>query len=261
MTYQTIEFSIEERIARITFNRPESANGMNLQFMEEFAHAVHACEEQSVRAVVITGNGRFFSAGGDVAAFASDLDKLPRVLKDLTANLHVAISRLVRMDAPVIAAVNGPCAGAGMSLACACDFVMAAESATFTAAYTGIGLTPDGGCSWFLPRRIGELRTRELLLTNRRLRADEAKEWGLVSQVVPDAELLIAANELARRMAAGPTLAFGKVKALLNDTFSHGMETQMELESRYISASALTRDARVNIEAFLKKQPTHFIGE
>jgi len=258
--YETITFTVENAVARITLNRPDSANGMNLKLMQELADAVHHCEEQNVRAVIIGGSGRFFSAGGDLASFAAELEHLPRLLNELTLHLHMAISRLARMNAPVIAAVHGPCAGAGMSLASACDLVYAAESASFTMAYTAAGLSPDGSSTYFLPRRIGELRTRELMLTNRKLSAEEAADWGLVTKVVADDKLEQSVQELADKLAKGPTLAYGKVKALLNDTFSHGLETQMELETRSIAASARTKDALEGIDAFLNKRKPTFNG-
>jgi 2-(1,2-epoxy-1,2-dihydrophenyl)acetyl-CoA isomerase len=233
---------------------------MNTLFMKELLDCVHEADEKSVRAIVITGRGRFFSAGGDVAEFGEDLERLPRLLYELTSNLHTAISRLARMNAPVIAAVNGPCAGAGLSLACACDLVLAAQSASFTTAYTGVGLTSDGGASWFLPRRIGDLRARELMITNRRLPADEARDWGLVNEVVPDESLLARALEVAARLASGPTVAYGKIKALLDDSFANGMETQMALESRSMSEAAKTEDAKESIRAFLSKRIPSFKG-
>lgn len=261
MNKETILFSIENDIARITLNRPKMANGMNLQLMKDLIDVVHTCEEKAVRAVIITGNGRFFSAGGDLASFAADLERLPRMLNELTLYLHMAISRLARMNAPVIAAVNGPCAGAGMSLACACDLVLAAESASFSMAYTAAGLSPDGSSTWFIPRRIGDLRARELMLTNRKLSAAEAVEWGLATRVVADEELAEAAEELAAKLAGGPTLAYAKVKSLLNDTLGNGMETQMEMESRSMTASAATSDALAGINAFLQKQKPTFKGQ
>lgn len=261
MSYETITLSIEDAVARLTLNRPDAANGMNLALMRELADAVHTCgASPDVRAILVTGSGRFFSAGGDLQSFASELDNLPRLLNELTLYLHAAISRLARMNAPVIAAVNGPCAGAGMSLACACDYVMVAESASFTMAYTAAGLSPDGSSTWFLPRRIGELRTRELMLTNRKLSAAEAVDWGLANRVVPDADLLQEAGQLATRLARGPTLSFGRVKTLLNDTFANGMETQMELEARAIASAATTADAQEGIRAFLAKEKPDFSG-
>lgn len=261
MSYETIELSISDAVATLKLNRPQAANGMNLQLMRDLADCVHSCEENTdVRTVVLTGAGRFFSAGGDLSAFSSELDRLPRLLSELTLFLHTAISRLARMHKPVIAAVNGPCAGAGMSLACACDLVVAAESSSFTMAYTAAGLSPDGSSTWFIPRRIGDLRARELMLTNRKLSAAEAAQWGLVTRVVADEALLDEVATLAQTLANGPTSAYGKVKSLLNDTFARGMETQMEMESRAIAASAKTSDARTGIEAFLSKEKPVFSG-
>lgn len=261
MAYQTIGLAVSASVATLTLNRPDAANGMNLQLMKELVDAVHSCEEDpQVRAIIITGAGRFFSAGGDLAAFSADLDRLPRLLSELTLYLHTAISRLARMNRPVIAAINGPCAGAGLSLACACDLVLAAQSSNFTMAYTAAGLSPDGGSTWFIPRRIGDLRTRELMLTNRKLSAEEALQWGLVTRVIADEMLLVEARKLAESLAAGPTVAYGNVKALLNDTFARGMETQMEFESRAIASSAKTADAREGVSAFLKKVKANFNG-
>ncbi len=262
MSYETIKLSIEDQVARLTLERPDAANGMNLQLMRDLSDAVNVCATSpEVRAVLLTGSGRFFSAGGDLQSFASELDNLPRLLNELTLYLHAAISRMARMDSPVIAAVNGPCAGAGMSLACACDYVLAAESASFTMAYTAAGLSPDGSSTWFLPRRIGELRARELMLTNRKLSAAEAVEWGLANRVVADADLLAEAGKLAASFAQGPTRSFGRVKTLLNDTFAQGMETQMEMEARAIAASATTQDAQEGIGAFLQKRKPVFTGK
>ena len=261
MTYDTIVLSRENSVARLTLNRPDAANGMNLKLMQELADAAHACVvDRDVRAMLVTGNGRFFSAGGDLQSFASEIDALPHLLNELTMYLHTAVSRLARANFPVIAAVNGPCAGAGMSLACACDFVVAAESASFTMAYTAAGLSPDGSSSWYLPRRIGELRARELMLTNRKLSAAEAVEWGLANRVVADDELMAQAEELALTFSRGPTLAYGRVKSLLNDTFAHGLETQMERESGNISGAATSEDAIEGINAFLQKRKPEFRG-
>lgn len=262
MSYKTIDLTVSKGVATVTLNRPEAANGMNLQLMRDLVECVHTCEESpQIRAIVVTGSGRFFSAGGDISAFSSDLERLPRLLSELTLYLHSAISRLARMQKPVVAAINGPCAGAGMSLACACDLVIAAESASFTMAYTAAGLSPDGSSTWFIPRRIGDLRTRELMLTNRKLGASEALAWGLVTSVVPDTQIMAKAQDLAADLAQGPTKAFGHVKSLLSDTFSHGMETQMELESRAIASAAKTADAVEGINAFLNKRKPCFNGE
>lgn len=261
MNYKNILFDKEGPVARLSLNRPAAANGMNLPLMQELADAASRCEEDpDIRAVLLTGEGRFFSAGGDLQAFADELDRLPFLLKDLTMYLHTAVSRFARMRSPVIAAINGPCAGAGMSLACACDLVLVAESSSFTMAYTAAGLSPDGSSSWYLPRRIGELRARELMITNRKLSAAEAVEWGLANTMVADDKLMEEATRLANKLAHGPTQAYGRVKSLLNDTFDHGLESQMERETRAIAGSSKTRDAREGIEAFLGKRKPDFTG-
>lgn len=214
-----------------------------------------------MRSIILTGSGRFFSAGGDLSAFAGDLDRLPYFLKQLTLHLHAAVSRITRMRQPVIAAVNGPAAGAGMALAAACDHVIAADTSNFTIAYTAAGLSPDGASTWALPRRIGPARTRELMLTNRRLSAPEALEWGLANEVVAANALPARADTLARQFAAGPTQAFGAVKTLLAGSATNSLETQMELEARAIADTARTADAREGIDAFLNKRRPVFTGE
>ncbi len=165
------------------------------------------------------------------------------------------------MDAPLIAAVNGIAAGAGFSFAAACDLAIAAESATFTSAYTASALTPDGSSTYFVPRLVGMRRAMELMLTNRRLSAAEALEWGLINQVVPDDELMATAQRMAAKLAAGGTLAFGAVKRMLHESFSGTLETQMEMEARAIAAMSHTKDGREGIDAFLNKRKPEYRGE
>jgi len=262
MEYRTLLFEVRGNVARITLNRPEAANSINIDMARDLMLAILRCDEDpSVRAVVITGSGSMFSAGGDLKSFVAQGDDLPYHLKEVTTYLHAAVSRMIRMDPPVIAAVNGTAAGAGMSLVCACDIVIAAESARFTMAYTRIGLTPDGSSSYFLPRLVGLKRALELTLTNRMLSAKEALEWGIVTQVVPDAELMERVNALAAQLAAGPTKAFGTAKRLLHSGWAETLETQMELESRAIADMARTTDAREGISAFLEKRTAKFKGQ
>jgi 2-(1,2-epoxy-1,2-dihydrophenyl)acetyl-CoA isomerase len=182
------------------------------------------------------------------------------VLKELTTYLHAATSRFTRMNAPLVVAVNGTAAGAGFSLAASGDMVLIAESAKLTMAYTAAGLSPDGSSSFFLPRLIGLRRTQELMLTNRRLSAAEALEWGLVNQVVPDADLPRVASELAGQLARGATRAYGVVKSLLATAFQESLETQMELEARGIAAMAGSADGREGIAAFVAKRAAVFSG-
>lgn len=222
--------------------------------------ALRCSEDSTIRAVLITGAGTTFCAGGDLKSFAAQDDHLPYHLKEVTTYLHAAISRLTRMDPPMIAAVNGVAAGAGMSLVCACDIVLAAESARFTMAYTRVGLTPDGSATYFLPRIVGFKRALELTLTNRMLSAQEALDWGIVTRVVPDAELLTQANALASQLAAGPTKSLGTAKRLLHSGWNKTLETQMEHESQAIADMARTSDTHEGIAAFFEKRAPKFKG-
>ncbi len=256
-----ILFDLTDQVATITFNRPDAANAMNRDFMYELMHVAIRCDEDAdVRAVVATGAGKFFCAGGDLGAFADAGDGAGGLLKEMTTYYHAAISRFARMDAPLISAVNGAAAGAGFSFVAASDLAIASDQATFTSAYTAAALTPDGSSTYFVPRLVGLRRAAELMLTNRRLSAAEALEWGLITQVVPAEELLATAQATAARLAAGPTLAFGRVKAMLHESFSGTLETQMELEARNIAAMSGTGDGKEGIDAFLNKRRPGFRG-
>lgn len=261
MQYKTLLFDVRDNVAYITLNRPEAANSLNTDMSVDLMHAIMQCDDDpGVRAVVITGTGSMFCGGGDLKYFAAQGDRLPYHLKEMTVYLHTAISRMTRMDAPVIAAVNGTAAGAGMALACACDLVLAAESARFVMAYTRAGLTPDGSSTYFLPRILGLKRALELTLTNRMLSAQEALDWGIVTRVVPDAELLTQAQALATQLAAGPKKVQGAAKRLLRASLGETLESQMEHESQAIADAARTSDAREGIAAFLEKRNARFKG-
>ena len=261
MSFETLLFDVADGVATITINRPDAANAMSPLMAEEIAEVALRCDDNpGVRAVVITGAGKLFCAGGDLGAFAAAGDGAKSLIKKMATDLHVGLSRLARGAAPVIGAVNGTAAGAGFSLCMATDLAIAAESAVFTMAYTRAGLSPDGGSTFHMPRKIGDRRTRELMLTNRLLTAAEALEWGIVNKVVADDEVLREAQALAAELAAGPTLAFGAVKTLLNSTFDQSLEAQLELESRTIADMVLTHDGQEGISAFLGKRKPEFNG-
>lgn len=257
--YETLLFEIAGGVAELTLHRPEAANALDARMARELHDAVLRCDaDPAVRAVIITGSGRFFCAGGDLKSFSAQGDDLPKHLKQVTADFHAAVSRLNRMDPPVIMAINGVAAGAGFSFALAGDLAIAAESARFTMAYTRAGLTPDGSSTYFLPRLAGLRRAKELTLTNRTLSAAEALEWGLINRVVADGELIAAARTLAVELAGGATLAFGLSKRLLDHAFNTTLETAMEDESQAIAQAARTADGREGLAAFLEKRSPHF---
>lgn len=261
MTFETMTYEVRGNVGLVTFNRPEAANAMSPLCAAEFNALSRDIEaDRNVRAVVITGAGKMFCAGGDLGAFAQAGDKARSLLLEMTGDLHLALSRLARMAPPVIAAVNGTAAGAGFSLVMSCDLAVSAESAVYTMAYTKAGLSPDGSSTYYMPRKIGDRKTRELMLTNRVLSSAEALEWGVVNQVVADAEVLDTAMQLADKLAAGPTQAYGRVKELLNSSFDNGLETQMELEARAIAGLIETNDGQEGIHAFIDKRKPDFHG-
>jgi len=262
MSYETVKFEKVGQVAVLTMDRPDSANALNMTMSKEMMEISIECDENpEIRCVILTGAGRFFSAGGDLAGFADAGDDMAKLLKQMTTYLHAALSRFARMDAPLITAINGMAAGAGFSMSACGDLGIASEDAKFTMAYTRGGLVPDGSSTYYVARHIGLRRTQELMLTNRVLTAEEALDWGLINRVVPADKVMDEAMELATELAAGPTKTYGYVKDLLLNTFSDSLETQMEKEARGIAAASLTEDGREGIAAFLAKRPPVFKGK
>jgi len=261
MDYSTILYEVRGGVAQITLNRPDAANSLNLAMAKDLFHATIECsEDRSIRAVVITGTGRFFCTGGDLKSFREQGEGLPGHIKEMTTYFHAAIARLVHVQSPVIAAVNGTAAGAGLSVVCACDLAVAADTASFTMAYTRAGLVPDGSATYFLPRIVGTKRALDLALTNRVFFAAEALDWGIVSRVVPAAPLVEETKAMTDQFTSGPAIALGAAKKLLHLSAGNSLETQMELESQEISAIARTADAAEGIAAFLEKRPPRYTG-
>jgi len=249
----------EGTIIQISLDRPADANGLNTVLAAELAIAAQQCaDDSSVKAVILTGNGRFFCAGGDVKSMVDAGDNVASVLKGLADNLHKALAIFAQMDAPLIVAVNGTAAGAGFSMAVAGDMVLAAESANFTMAYTKVGLSPDGSSSYYLPRLIGLRKTQELMFTNRVLSANEALEWGLINQVVPDETLLSEAHKLAEMFAKGAKGSNASIKSLLQETYANDLETQMALEGETIVRNSVSDDGQEGINAFVEKRKPEF---
>lgn len=243
----------------VTLNRPDAYNALDLALGEALLDALIECDEDdAVRAVMLTGAGRAFCAGGDVRAMAAAKGKAAAFLKKLTVFLHGAVATMVRMPKPVIAAVNGPAAGAGFSLALTADLVFASERAAFTMAYTNIGLAPDGSATFFLPRVIGAKRAFDLIASNRTLMPEEARALGLVSDVYPEVEFETRVREAARRLAAGPTQALARAKRLV--VLGESPETQMEEERQAIAACGRTGDFAAGVQGFLDRRAAVFTG-
>lgn len=255
-----LHLRIENSIARITLDRPAVGNAIDRTMVRALMDAAIECDENdAIRCVVLTGTGRMFCAGGDIAEFSAAGEGLSAYVKDITDHLHAAVARLARMKRPLVTAVNGAAAGAGFSLAILGDIAIAAHSATFTMAYSGIGLTPDGGASWLLPRLVGLRKAQEIMLLNPRISAADALEMGLVTRVVADHELEEAALAVAADLAGSAVGAHGAGRRLLAGSFGASLETQLELESRAIIAQAGTPEAREGISAFLEKRAPDFM--
>jgi len=262
MGYNAISFEIADGVGLIRLNRPSEGNALIPEMACELLDAANRCDDDpQIRAVVLTGNGKMFCAGGDLKAFAAQGDNVSRYTKEITLAFHAAISKFNWMDAPVIGAINGTAAGGGFSLALTTDIAIAAESAKFTMAYTRAGLTPDGSSSYFLARIVGLRRAKELALLNTVLSAKQAMEWGLVNQVVADDKVLTTALEIARQLAKGPTRSFGLTKRLILAGATESLEAQMEQETRAIAAMVGSADGREGIDAFINKRSPEFHGK
>jgi 2-(1,2-epoxy-1,2-dihydrophenyl)acetyl-CoA isomerase len=259
---ETILLSIHDHIATITFNRPNAMNSFNRQMADELPMILRQVrDDTAVRAVVLNGSGNAFMAGGDIRFFHAALDQMPEVVPEMIGALHQSITDLMTMPKPVLASVHGSVAGAGMSLMLACDLVVADTATKFTTAYSSIGLSPDGGATFNLPRLVGTKNAMEWLLLSDLFDADTAKNVGIVNWVVPSETLTSFTDNMAARLAIGPTQSYSRIKHLVNTTWQHDLATQLQQESVAFQASTLTKDFREGVTNFIQKQPPIFVGE
>jgi 2-(1,2-epoxy-1,2-dihydrophenyl)acetyl-CoA isomerase len=252
-----VETSREGAVLTITLNRPDVLNAFNAAMHAALAAALKEARDPEVRAVVVTGAGRGFCVGQDLTEFR----EAPGDIGDrLRSTYHPNIHAVRALEKPVIAAVNGPAAGAGLSFACACDLRVAADTATFVPAFVNIGLVPDSGGTFFIARLLGSARAFEWMTSGRRLTAAEAQDWGLVSEVVEGDGLAVRAAELASSLAALPTRAIGMTKRLFDAAPTNRLEEQLELEAQLQSAATKTDDFAEGAAAFLEKRDPEFKG-
>jgi 2-(1,2-epoxy-1,2-dihydrophenyl)acetyl-CoA isomerase len=244
-------------VLTITLNRPEVYNAFNSALHAALQDALQEAADSDVRAVVVTGAGKGFCAGQDIREFQALSDSIRDALE---RTYHPNIRAIRALEKPVLAAVNGAAAGAGLSLACACDVRIASDAATFVPGFVGIGLVPDSGGSWFVHRLLGFARAFEWMTTNRRLSAGEALNWGLVSEVVPAADFPDRLVEVAAQWAALPTRAVGLTKRLFEHAYDAGLEAQLALEAELQQAATGTADFREGVAAFLEKRAPGFTG-
>lgn len=244
-------------VLTITLNRPDVYNAINRAMHDGLAAALREANDPEIRAVVLTGAGRGFCSGQDLREFES----LPGGVREaLEQTYHPNIRAIRALEKPVLAAVNGPVAGAGLSLACACDVRIGSSDATFVPGFVGIGLIPDAGSTWFVHRLLGFSRAFEWMVSNRRLAATEAVEWGLLSEEVPAAAFAGRVQELAEWYAALPTRAVAMTKQLFEHAYASTLDRQLQLEAELQQAATQTEDFAEGVQAFLEKRPAAFQG-
>jgi 2-(1,2-epoxy-1,2-dihydrophenyl)acetyl-CoA isomerase len=259
--FEAIALSVEDGLARLTLKNGAKGNALGPVLGRELREAAIILDEtRDLRVVLLTAEGRNFCVGGDLTVFAGEQD-LSRAVKTMTADYHSGLSKLMRMDAPIVSAVQGACAGAGVALAALADIVIGAASSHYTVAYTAIGFSPDGASTYVLPRVIGLRRFQELVLTNRRVNAGEAAQIGLLTEVVADDALVARAEEVAHLIRQGPTRAFGATRRLLMTTFESSFEAQLEWEARFLSEQCRTGDVREGVAAALQRRKAVFTGQ
>jgi 2-(1,2-epoxy-1,2-dihydrophenyl)acetyl-CoA isomerase len=261
MAFATILFDLADGVATLTLNRPDRLNSVTVQMHEEIAAALTTVESDgAVRALLLTGAGRGFCAGQDLNLRDSLAGGEFDAGAALERHYNPLIRRLRALKKPVIAAVNGPAAGAGANIAFACDIVVAARSASFLQAFCRLGLVPDAGGTWVLPRLVGAARAMGLAMLGESLPAEQAAQWGLIWKVVDDDKLMEEARGLARKLAQGPTTGLGLIKEALNRSLENGLSAQLDLERDLQRQAARSVDFREGVSAFLEKRPPNFTG-
>lgn len=263
-SYETLIYEKTEGIAVITLNRPDVLNAVNEKMGQELLDALRTADrDNEVRCLIITGKGRAFCAGEDIQALRGQYERgeNPKLGERLLTKYNPIIMRIRRMEKPVIAAVNGVAAGAGAGIAYSCDIRVASDTAKFLQAFIRVGLAPDSGTSYFLPRLVGFAKALELSLTGDELTSEDAKRLGIVSKVVPAGELMTSAQELAAKFAAGPTRAIGLTKRALNKSIASDIETTLEYESYLQEIAGATSDHVEAVKAFFEKRKPAFRGK
>ncbi|MBN1005519.1 2-(1,2-epoxy-1,2-dihydrophenyl)acetyl-CoA isomerase PaaG [Amphritea pacifica] len=263
MTYEHIEFEITEGVAVLTLNRPDSLNSFNTQMHAEVRDALKQVKtSDAVRCLLITGNGRGFCAGQDLSDRAVDPDaEMPNLGESIEKNYNPMIRTISSLEMPVICAVNGVAAGAGANIALACDIVLASKNASFIQAFCKIGLIPDSGGTWTLPRAVGFPRAMALSLLGDKLSAEQAEQWGMIWKTYPAEELKEVALAMAKQLATQPTKGLALIKRALQASANNSLNEQLDLERDLQTLAGRTDDYREGVSAFMAKRPAQFTGK
>lgn len=263
MTFETVQFELRDEAAIITMNRPEALNALSLGLTRDLGAAIKLAIDEKARAVVLTGTGRAFCSGGDLREMRSMWEREGRIeafLEEPLKALHDVILLIRETPIPFVAAVGGVCAGAGTNFALACDIVFAADDAIFNEAFVKIGLSPDCGGSFFLPRAIGEKLAAELFMTGESVTAERAAHFGMINRVVAADDLMTEALMMARKLALAPTGSIGRIKRMLNASYSNDLSAQLALEHECQIESGKSNDFKEGVTAFFEKRQPQFTG-
>jgi 2-(1,2-epoxy-1,2-dihydrophenyl)acetyl-CoA isomerase len=263
MAYETIEFEITDGVAVLTLNRPDRMNSFNTEMHAEVRDALKQVKkDQAVRCLLITGNGRGFCAGQDLSDRNVDPNaEMPNLGESIEKNYNPLIRTLQGLEMPVICAVNGVAAGAGANIAFACDIVLAARSASFIQAFCKIGLVPDSGGTWTLPRLVGHARAMALSMLGDKISAEQAQSWGMIWQVIDDEQLKDEALSLAKRLATQPTKGLALIKRAIQSSWDNSFDEQLDLERDLQTLAGRTEDYREGVKAFMEKRQPEFKGK
>jgi 2-(1,2-epoxy-1,2-dihydrophenyl)acetyl-CoA isomerase len=264
MSFETVTYELNKTVATVAMNRPDALNALSRQLTADLNDAIRQAMAENARAIILTGNGRAFCSGGDLREMKAMWESEGRIeafLEDPLAALHDVIKLIRETPIPFIAAVNGVCAGAGVNFALACDIIIAAEDASFREAFVRVGLSPDCGGTFFLPRAIGEKLAAELMMTGDAITAQRALQIGMINSIASEGDLMTDAGKMAAKLAAGPTATIGRIKHMLNESFSNDLTAQLTLEHDCQLASGRSEDFKEGIDAFFEKRPQNFSGK